>query len=107
MLERRAEPRTQLVNVTGQISVDEHNTLPCVVSDRSTGGVRVTLPNPELVPELFVLTIDGSGEVLVCCTAWRKADQIGARADTPENVRVLQSGLVRRHPLCAPTGPPP
>jgi hypothetical protein len=80
MFERRRAPRTFL-NETGSISVDEHRSLPCIVYDRSLGGVRVTLPEAELVPDTFVLSLDASNEILVCSAVWRKAEEIGATAD--------------------------
>lgn len=81
MIERRAEPRTYLSDVTGRILIDEHRTVPCIISDRSASGVRVTLPSTEDVPDVFVLTVDDTEEMLVCRAAWRKADQIGCTSD--------------------------
>ena len=90
MLERRDVPRT-LLNTVGRISLDEHRTLPCLLFDRSLGGVRVALPDAESVPDKFVLTVEGTGEVLVCRTAWRKTDEIGARTDAPDHDRFVRS----------------
>lgn len=81
MIERRAEPRTYLSDVTGRILIDEHRTVPCIISDRSASGVRVTLPSTEDVPDVFVLTVDDIEEMLVCRVAWRSADQIGCTCD--------------------------
>ena len=80
MMERRAEDRTRLA-ISGMILVDEHRTVPCIVSDRSATGIRVTLPNTEDLPDVFILTFDDTGEALVCRAAWRKVDQIGCIAD--------------------------
>lgn len=80
MIERRAEDRTRL-NIFGMILVDEHRTMPCIISDRSATGIRVTLPNAEELPDVFILTFDDTGEALVCRAAWRKTDQIGCIAD--------------------------
>jgi hypothetical protein len=87
MFERRSASRT-LLNETGSISVDEHRSLPCIVYDRSLGGVRVALPEAEIVPDSFVLSIDASSEILVCSAVWRKAEEIGATA----------SGVASLHP---------
>ena len=97
MLERRTEPRMHL-HVPGKISVDEHQTLPCMVFDRSTAGVRVALPNAELVPDHFVLTVVGTGEVLICRSAWRKVDEIGCTTDAPKNGRAVRP-FTRRQPV--------
>lgn len=80
MIERRAEDRTSL-NISGMILVDEHRTMPCIISDRSATGIRVTLPSAEDLPDVFILTFDDTGEALVCRAAWRKVDQIGCIAD--------------------------
>jgi hypothetical protein len=94
MFERRSAPRT-LLNETGSISVDEHRSLPCIVYDRSSGGVRVALPEAEIVPDSFVLSIDASNEILVCRAVWRKAEEIGAATDQPEAARPGTLGLWR------------
>ena len=96
MLDRRSAPRTFL-NETGSISVDEHRSLPCIVYDRSLGGVRVALPEAEIVPERFVLSLDASNEILICRAEWRKAEEIGAATNEPETGRSSRPSL-RREP---------
>jgi hypothetical protein len=88
MFERRSASRT-LLNETGSISVDEHRSLPCIVYDRSLGGVRIALPEAEIVPDSFVLSLDASNEILVCSAVWRKAEEIGA---TTNGVSSLHPG---------------
>jgi len=94
MFERRSSPRT-LLNETGSISVDEHRSLPCMVYDRSTGGVRITLPEAEIVPDRFVLSLKAGNEILICQAVWRKLDEIGASTETSEVPPPAQSGLRR------------
>ncbi|WP_457106471.1 PilZ domain-containing protein [Methylobacterium sp. P5_C11] len=94
MFERRSAPRT-LLNETGSISVDEHRSLPCIVYDRSAGGVRIALPDAEIVPDRFVLSIDASNEILVCRAVWRKTEEIGAATDVPEAAHPSRSNLRR------------
>jgi len=94
MLDRRSAPRTFL-NETGSISVDEHRSLPCIVYDRSVGGVRVALPEADIVPERFVLSIDGSSEILICRAVWRKAEEIGAATNDPKAGRSSRPSLRR------------
>ncbi|MCJ2087938.1 PilZ domain-containing protein [Methylobacterium sp. E-005] len=96
MNERRAEDRTCL-NIPGMILVDEHRTLPCLIADRSATGIRVTLPNPENLPDVFILTFDDTREALVCRAAWRKADQIGCIADVLVTAWLVQP--LRRPPV--------
>jgi hypothetical protein len=94
MFERRSYPRTRL-NETGSISVDEHRSLPCIVYDRSAGGIRIALPDAEIVPEHFVLSIDASNECLVCRAVWRNAEEIGATTDESPASRPGGLGLAR------------
>ncbi|MCJ2012868.1 PilZ domain-containing protein [Methylobacterium sp. J-076] len=78
MNERRAASRTRL-DVPGRICLDEHRSLSCLVYDRSEGGVRVTLPEAELIPETFLLEIAQATTFFVCRTMWRKGEEIGAQ----------------------------
>ena len=80
MIERRYEVRTPH-NTPGTILLDEHRSAPCIVSDRSATGIRVTLLNTDDVPDTFILTTDDADDTLVCRVAWRKPDQIGCTAD--------------------------
>ena len=82
MFGRRAHPRV-LLGSTAQIIVNEHHTEPCMIYDRSVGGVRLILSNAEIVPDLFLLTIDGTDEVLVGQAIWRTAEEIGAKVSPP------------------------
>lgn len=100
MIERRTEPRTYLADVSGRILIDEHRTVPCIISDRSASGVRVTLPGSEDVPDAFVLTVDETGEMLVCRAAWRKVDQIGCIMDD-HTTAVRPRSILRRQPVLA------
>ena len=62
---------------------------------RSAGGVRVALPDAEIVPDSFILSIDASSEILVCRAIWRKAEEIGATTDIPETARSGRANLWR------------
>ena len=86
MFERRSAPRT-ILNETGSISVDEHRSLPCIVYDRSVGGIRIALPEAEIVPDRFVLSIDASNEILICQAVWRRLEEIGAATETTAPIR--------------------
>jgi hypothetical protein len=97
MQDRRAHSRIRLDD-TAWIAVDEHCSLPCVVFDRSLSGVRVALPEADQVPDLFVLTLDSSREVLVCRTVWRKAEEVGATTDMPGAVVRPSRSSLRRQP---------
>lgn len=76
MLNRRAAVR-EFVNEAGLIAVDEHSSIGCMIYDRSSQGVRLTMPDTAGVPELFLLT--STSDVLrVCRTVWRTTEEIGA-----------------------------
>lgn len=62
----------------GRICLDEHRSLSCLVYDQSEGGVRVTLPDADLIPETFLLEMKGAPSFFVCRTVWRKGEEIGA-----------------------------
>jgi hypothetical protein len=76
-----------ILNQTGSISVDEHRSLPCIVYDRSVGGIRIALPEAEIVPDRFVLSINASNEILVCQAVWRRLEEIGAATETSAPAR--------------------
>ncbi|MCJ2136095.1 PilZ domain-containing protein [Methylobacterium sp. J-026] len=94
MFERRSAPRT-LLNEIGSISVDEHRSLPCIVYDRSAGGIRIALPEAEIVPDRFVLSLDACNEILICRAVWRKREEIGAATEMTDPVRPEKLDLRR------------
>ena len=99
MYDRRSTPRI-LVDQSARIAVDEHTSLACVVFDRSTTGMRVALPQAELAPDQFLLTIEATGEALVCEVAWRKDDEIGVQVRSSGADRVRRTRAARR-PMAA------
>ena len=52
-MERRVAQRER-TDGTGSISIDEHSSVGCIVYDVSENGIRVTLPDAEIVPTVFV-----------------------------------------------------
>ncbi|MCJ2023520.1 PilZ domain-containing protein [Methylobacterium sp. J-067] len=80
MIERRALPRTRL-DVPGRICLDEHRSVSCLVYDRSERGVRVTLPEADLIPDTFLLEIEQAPTFFVCRLVWRKGEEIGAQLE--------------------------
>lgn len=81
MIDRRAESRIRL-DAPGRICLDEHRSVSCLVYDRSDAGVRVTLPEADLIPETFLLEIDQSPTFFICRLVWRKGEEIGAQMQT-------------------------
>lgn len=77
-MERRASQRER-TDGTGSISIDEHSSVGCIIYDVSENGVRVTLPEAEIVPSVFVLSAPFLSKTFVCEVAWRTEESIGAK----------------------------
>ena len=60
-------------------STIQHRSLSCLVYDQSEGGVRVTLPDADLIPETFLLELNEAPAFFICRTVWRKGEEIGAQ----------------------------
>lgn len=78
MQDRRAEPR-QRINDSGVIALDEHRSIPCLVYDLSSRGVRLTMPDTSEVPATFLLSSRHLTDARVCVAVWRTPEEIGAR----------------------------
>jgi hypothetical protein len=76
--ERRSEPRLR-VGETGLIALDEHSSVGCLVHDVSAGGVRITLPDVDVIPDVFLLIASCLPAATVCHVVWRQEEMIGAR----------------------------
>ena len=77
-MERRAAQRER-TDGTGSISIDEHSSVGCIIYDVSENGVRVTLPEAEIVPSVFILSAPFLSKTFVCEVAWRNEESIGAK----------------------------
>ena len=75
--ERRADPRHP-IGETGSVALDEHTSIGCLIHDLSLGGVRITLPDANCIPDIFLLTASCLGAVTVCSVVWRTDEMIGA-----------------------------
>lgn len=82
MLERRSAARSRIDEV-GLITIDEHTSIPCIVYDLSTTGVRLTLPDTSTVPETFLLHAECCGGPQWCMVTWRGDEMIGAMLHRP------------------------
>ncbi|MGU3362120.1 PilZ domain-containing protein [Methylobacterium sp. M6A4_1b] len=76
--ERRTEPRFRS-DEAGRITVDEHTEIACLVHDFSLSGVKITLPDANLVPSTFLLAAPPLDGVKVCSIVWRTDEMIGAQ----------------------------
>lgn len=82
MDDRRTHPR-QRVDERASIAIDEHTSIPCLIFDLSSDGLRVVAPDMQAVPPTFLLSASRFGEAQVCQVVWRKGEEIGARFRTP------------------------
>ena len=76
MMNRRAADR-HVVKENGMIAIDEHTSVSCLIYDRSEVGVRLTLPDTNAIPDMFLLNC-GSQNMRVCKTIWKSTEEIGA-----------------------------
>jgi hypothetical protein len=80
-LAERRRSRRRLINRVAKIIISS-GTLPrdCLVTDISTGGVRLHVEGFE-VPDHFVLQLNGEGVAKECAyrVVWRLGHEIGAR----------------------------
>ncbi|GJE75212.1 PilZ domain-containing protein [Methylorubrum suomiense] len=82
--EQRAEPRLR-VGEAGLIALDEHSSVGCLVHDVSNGGVRITLPDAAIIPDVFLLVASCLPAATVCRVIWREDEMIGARFQPQDN----------------------
>src|SRR6266436_8660511 len=58
--------------------VDQHLERPCIVSDFSNGGAKITGVRVETIPDEFKLRIiPGQGRALTCRVIWRTEKSLG------------------------------
>lgn len=91
-VERRATPREQVL-LPALIVEANGRRRPCVILDRSEGGLRISLPTEEATPELFCILdlVTGMGrEVEV---AWRAGPQMGLRIMQAYDLDQPQQGV--------------
>ena len=64
----------------GWIQLNERTSIPCSMVDVSEGGARLELPQPGMVPDVFVLRFSmttPSGRE--CAVRWRQAKALGVQ----------------------------
>jgi hypothetical protein len=52
---------------------------PCILSNLSNGGARVTGVRPDTFPEEFMLRVTPHGRIHKCRVLWRTEDSLGVR----------------------------
>ncbi|CAN7327364.1 PilZ domain-containing protein [Phenylobacterium sp. LjRoot164] len=91
-IERRATPREPVLLPALLVEADGRRR-PCVILDRSEGGLRLNLPGDEPAPDAFCVLdlVTGMGrEVHV---AWRKPPELGVRTVRTYDLDQPQEGL--------------
>jgi len=76
--ERRSD-RQRSVRAASIILGDGTPDIPCVVLDRSAGGVRLHVHDPALVPDNFRLLILEDNSEHACAVIWRTGNEIGVQ----------------------------
>ncbi len=79
MLHAHDARRARSSGENGLIAVDEHTSLPCLISERSERGARLVSFDVTEVPETFLLATGVLAEAWVCQTVWRTQEEIGVR----------------------------
>jgi len=76
----RRRARRRLVNRAAKIQIGSALPRDCLITDISTGGVRLHIEGFE-VPDEFVLRISGEGVARECTyrVVWRLGHEVGAR----------------------------
>jgi hypothetical protein len=77
-VERRAAAR-EAVLLPAIIVLEDGRRIPCVIVDRSAGGLRVTLPTGDETPKTFCVVDLVTGVGREMALAWRQADNAGLR----------------------------
>ena len=91
-IERRATPREPVLLPALLIEAGGRKR-PCVILDRSEGGLRINLPGDEAAPDSFCILdlVTGMGrEVQV---AWRRLPELGVRTVRTYDLDQPQAGL--------------
>ena len=91
-IERRATPREPVL-LPALLIEEGGRKRPCVILDRSEGGLRLNLPGDEAAPDSFCVLdlVTGMGrEVQV---AWRRPPELGVRTVRTYDLDQPQAGL--------------
>jgi hypothetical protein len=76
--DRRKSFRVEWNSPSMIYDVDRHLERPCIVSDFSNGGAKITGVRVKTIPDEFKLRIsDGQGHTRTCRVIWRTDDTLG------------------------------
>lgn len=88
---RRGSERRRLRFQTGKLVDDSGRFLSeCIVYDRSSRGLRLSLQRDVAVPSSFSLYLDKDGEILSLQTVWRRETMMGAALAGPHEIAPSQ-----------------
>ena len=80
--DRRKIQRFPQRNLFGSISYPKRrSSISCLVRDLSRSGAKVWTLAVRIVPDVFRLTIDATGEYADCTVIWRSETEIGVVFD--------------------------
>lgn len=90
-IERRAAPREQVL-LPALLVEGVGTRRPCVILDRSKGGLRIELPTPEPVADTFAVVDLVSGVGHEAEVVWRHASAVGLRTLRSYDLNAAQDG---------------
>jgi hypothetical protein len=73
---RRKEPRRHALKA-GQIQIDKHSTIDCIVRNLTEGGACLEVASPIGIPNTFVLSIPLDKSTRRCHVSWKNVRKIG------------------------------
>jgi hypothetical protein len=98
--ERRRSNRTLTLRTGTIMSAGAHRRksgVACAVLDLSGTGACLLLPEDVVVPKVFTLVMDGSGERLDCTVKWQSGCRVGVEALGSQRRALLDGYAFRLH----------
>jgi hypothetical protein len=75
--ERRKRKRVRRLGHAELVSLTDVEIVECVLRDVSATGARISVLDPEIVPDYFKLRIPGTPELQRCRVRWRSSSDLG------------------------------
>jgi PilZ domain len=75
--ERRKTTRIRRPGRAGLVSLTDVDIGECTLRDISSTGARISVEDPEVVPDYFKLKVPGARELRRCRIRWRSGSDIG------------------------------
>jgi hypothetical protein len=82
--ERRKTKRIRRVGHAALVSLTDVDIGECMLHDISSTGARISVEDPEVVPDYFKLRIPGGRELRRCRIRWRSGTDLGLEFFEPK-----------------------